>query len=296
MKFGLVGTGYWARKTHAPALASSGDAELTAIWGRNGPAARELASEYEAAAVDDIGELLAAVDAVAFAVPPDVQCPIAIRAATAGKHLLLDKPVATSPTWADALVSAADKTGIASVVFFTARFQENVRDWLLDVAAGGGWAGGAAVWLGTALQDGNPYNTPWRREKGALWDLGPHVVSLLWASLGPVEAVTAQPGQADITHLELRHRGGATSTATLTLSAKESAAYSDLFVWGEAGRRVAPLETHEPVAALRTAIAELTANAESGKTAHPCDVRFGRDVGRVLAAAEHQLKSAPLAG
>jgi hypothetical protein len=45
------------------------------------------------------------------------------------------------------------------------------------------------------------------------------------------------------------------------------------------------------VAALRVALAELTANARSGRVGHPCDVKFGRDVVRVLASAERQLDS-----
>ena len=117
---------------------------------------------------------------------------------------------------ADALVRAVQDSGVASVVFFTARFQPDVRAWLADVASPGRWAGGNAVWLGSALQAGSPFNTPWRRDKGALWDLAPHLVSLLWASLGPVVSVTANAGRADVTHLVLHHASGATSTVTVT--------------------------------------------------------------------------------
>ena len=35
LRFGLVGTGYWARTTHAPSLASSDGIEFVAVWGRN---------------------------------------------------------------------------------------------------------------------------------------------------------------------------------------------------------------------------------------------------------------------
>jgi predicted dehydrogenase len=35
LRFGLVGTGYWARVAHAPALASTDGIEFTAVWGRN---------------------------------------------------------------------------------------------------------------------------------------------------------------------------------------------------------------------------------------------------------------------
>ena len=205
LTFGLVGTGHWAQITHAPALASADGIDFAAVWGRNAGAAAELAGRYHAAAYNDLSEFMVNVDAVAFAVPPDVQAPIAIRAARAGKHLLLEKPMAISPTDADALVDAVEQANVASVVFFTARFQADVRAWLAEVAATGGWAGGCAIWLGSALRAGNPFNTAWRRDKGGLWDLAPHLISLLWASLGPVQSVTAQAGLADVTHLILRH-------------------------------------------------------------------------------------------
>jgi predicted dehydrogenase len=289
LRFGLVGTGHWAQITHAPALASTDGVELAAVWGRNASAAADLAASYHATAYHDLAAFLADVDAVAFAVPPDVQAPIAIRAAAAGKHLLLEKPVAIAAADADALADAVERAGVASVVFFTARFQADVRAWLAEVTATGGWAGGCAVWLGTALQPSSPFNTPWRREKGALWDLAPHLVSLLWASLGPVRSVTARSGLADVTHLILRHETGVTSSVTVTLDATESARLAHLYLWGQAGRSVAPMEAEQPVTPLRTALTELAANARSGRTGHPCDVQFGRAVGRVLADAQRQL-------
>jgi predicted dehydrogenase len=234
------------------------------------------------------------VDAVTFAVPPHVQAPLAVRAAQAGKHLLLEKPVALSVDDADKLVSAVDEAGVGTVVFYTWRFNTEIRAWLTDEQARGGWSregwsGGAAIWLGTSLQEDNPFNTPWRREKGALWDLGPHLVGMMWACLGPVTEVTAVAGKADVTHLVLRHDTGVTSTVTSTQSAPEAAAGVTVFVWGAAGRSVMPVDLVDPVAALRTAAAELIAVAEAGATAHPCDVRFGREITRVLAAAQAQL-------
>jgi predicted dehydrogenase len=289
LRFGLAGTGHWARITHAPALASTDGVEFAAVWGRDPRAAADLAGRYRATAYHDLSEFLASVDAVAFAVPPDVQAPIARQAAEAGKHLLLEKPLAISTADTDALAAVVARAGVASVVFFTSRFQADVRAWLAGVAAAGGWAGGCAVWLGSALREGNPFNTPWRRVHGGLWDVGPHLVSLLWASLGPVRSVTAQAGAGDVSHLILRHQPGVTSTVTVTLNAPPGAALADLFVWGEAGRSVAPLETPQAVTPLRTALTELAAAAGSGQTAHPCDVHFGREVGRVLAEAQRQL-------
>jgi predicted dehydrogenase len=293
LRFGLVGTGHWARITHAPALASTDGVELAAVWGRNADAAADLAAGYHATVPHDLGAFLAGVDAVAFAVPPYVQAPIAVRAARAGKHLLLEKPIAITAADADAVADAVEQARVASVVFFTARFQADVRAWLDKVSAAGGWAGGSAVWLGSALQPRSPFNTPWRRDKGGLWDLAPHVISMLWASLGPVRSVTARAGLADVTHLILRHDTGVTSTVTVTLSAPEDAAFADLYLWGQAGRSVAPTEAEQPVTALRTALTELAANARSGQTAHPCDARFGREVGRVLADAQNQISARP---
>jgi predicted dehydrogenase len=295
LRFGLAGTGHWARITHAPALASADGIEFAAVWGRNTEAARALAAEHNAAAHDDFDAFLSDVDAVAFSVPPDVQAAIAVRAAGAGKHLLLEKPIAISAADGEALVQAVQDAGVASVVFFTARFQPDVRAWLADVVHPGHvvhpgrWSGGNAVWLGSALGGGSPFDTAWRRDKGALWDLAPHVISLLWACLGPVVAVTADAGRGDVTHLVLHHSGGATSTVTVTLGATEAAEYSHIYLWGESGRSAAPPETNQPVQALRVALTELAGNARSGNLDHPCDVRFGRDVGRVLAEAQRQI-------
>ena len=289
LRFGLAGTGYWARIAHAPALASADGIEFAGVWGRNRAAAADLAAAYGVPAHHDIETFLAGLDGVAFALPPDVQAGIAARAARAGKHLLLEKPIAISAAEASALVAAVEQAGVASVVFFTARFQDDVRAWLADVTARGRWAGGSAVWLGSALQPASPFDTPWRRDNGALWDLAPHVVSLLWASLGPVVSVTADAGPADVSHLVLHHENGASSTVTVTLSVPGPAEHAELYLWGETGRSVAPPEQGQTVPALRTALTELARNARSGQAGHACDVRFGQAVWRVLADAQRQL-------
>jgi predicted dehydrogenase len=291
LRFGLVGTGYWARVAHARALADSPGIEFAAVWGRNSAAAAELAAPFGASVQTDFDAFLTAVDAVAFSVPPDVQGELALRAARAGKHLLLEKPVALTTEASDALALAVAEAKVASVVFFTARFQPDARAWLADVAEVGGWAGGHIAWLASVYAESNPFNTPWRREKGALWDLGPHAISLLWPILGPVQWVTADAGRGDITHLVLHHQGGATSTATLTLGAPEPADGFDLQIWGDHGRASAPPQADDPTGALRVALAELAANARTGRTSHPCDVRFGAAVTRVLAEAERAIEA-----
>jgi predicted dehydrogenase len=290
LRFGLVGTGNWAKVAHAPALAASPGIEFAAVWGRNPAAAADLAASFGATAHSEFDAFLAGLDAVAFAVPPDVQSKLALRAAHAGKHLLLEKPVALTTEASDALVTAVAEAGVASVVFFILRFQPDTSAWLADLTSAGGWAGGHANWLEAFLEP-STFDSPWRREKGGLWDLGPHVVSLLWPILGPVESVIADAGRGDRAHLVLHHESGATSTATLTLGAPEAAEGFDLQVWGEHGRaRVPPLADDRTIA-LRVALAELAANARSGRTDHPCDVRFGATVTRLLAEAERAMNA-----
>jgi predicted dehydrogenase len=291
MKFGLVGTGYWARVTHAPAIAATAGAELVGVWGRRPEAVRPIADEHGARAYDDFDALLDDVDAVAFSVPPHVQALLATRAARAGKHLLLDKPIALSRDDSDALVAAVADAGVASVVFFTSRFVPEVRDWLADVTTTADWDGATAHWLGDTFGEGSPYaDSQWRRDKGGLWDLAPHILSIVIPILGPVDRVTSERGQRDTTNLLLHHASGATSVATVSVEAPPAATVMDVVVWGARGRSWMPPGFDAPPAALGVALRELMAAAESGQVEHPCDVRFGRDIVDVLAAAAVQLE------
>lgn len=151
LRIGLFGTGPWARNTQGPALASHPGVVLSGVWGRRPEAANALAAAHGTKAyTGDAGvdELLAASDAVAFALPPDVQAPLAARAAAAGCHLLMDKPVATTVAGAREVAEAADRAQVASVVFCTLRFAEPTAAWIAEQAARGGWFTAHAEWIG----------------------------------------------------------------------------------------------------------------------------------------------------
>jgi predicted dehydrogenase len=286
LRFGLFGTGPWATATQAPAIVAHPDAELVGVWGRNPDKAAALAGESGVRAYTDVDELLADVDAVAVALPPDVQAEIAERAAKAGRHLLLDKPLALTVEAADRVVAAAEAAGVASVVFFTARFQDNVTAALREITATGGWQGGRVAHLSSIFQPGNPYGaSPWRRERGALWDVGPHVLSVLLPVLGPVAEVSAVGGSRATTHLTLRHTDGAVSTASLTLDAPTGAMLRDTDFYGEHGVATMPVPEGSAVAAFGTAIDRLVKGGPE-----PCDVGFGRDVVAVLEAGDIALR------
>jgi len=288
LRFGLVGTGYWARETHAPGIAAAAGASLAAVWGRDHAAASAIAARHGGVGCDDFDDFLARVDAVSFAVPPDVQPALAIRAAAAGKHLLLEKPMALDEATGDRLVAAVESSGVAALVFFTHLFSPPAVSWFEEVD-GARWLGGDAYWLGSALADDNPFNTPWRRRHGGLWDVGPHAVVDLWRTLGPVARVTAELGAPDVTHLVLHHEGGASSTSTLTLSAPDAADGFTMMLWGARGRTRMPIDDVDSMVALTVAAEELVAMARTGRRDHRANVRMGRDVLRILADAQRQL-------
>ncbi|BBC29221.1 hypothetical protein SGFS_005120 [Streptomyces graminofaciens] len=290
MRIGLLGTGPWAEMAYAPALQAHGGLDFVGVWGRRAEAARSLADRHDTRAYEDVDALLTEVDAVAIALPPAVQAPLAVRAARAGRHLLLDKPLATSVEDGRAVVEAAREAGVASVVFFTARFQTAVEAWIGEQAAADGWFTGRAEWLGSVFSSDSPFAaSPWRREKGALWDVGPHALSVLLPTLGEVERVAAAArGPKDTVHLVLGHSGGASSTLTLSLTAPPEAAGATVELRGKSGVAVLPTSAEGAVEALTRAADGLLDAARTGRP-HPCDAAFALRVTELLVEAEEIL-------
>ncbi|HST65115.1 MAG TPA: Gfo/Idh/MocA family oxidoreductase, partial [Mycobacteriales bacterium] len=276
MRFGLFGTGPWAHLAHAPALADHQDVEFVGVWGRDPGKAGVLAAEHGARPYEKVEDLLGDVDAVAIALPPDVQAPLAARAARAGRHLFLDKPIALTTAAADAIVDAVTETGVRSVVFFTNRFKPSVVSFLREAIATGGWDGGRATLLGSVA--GTPYDaSPWRHEHGGLWDVGPHALSVLLPVLGPVVRVTAAAGPHQTSTVLLAHEGGAVSTMVLSLASPVTT--WDVTFYGESGWTSTQAEGDSHAAA----VAALTVLVEGEDT--DCDVVLGRDIVAILESA-----------
>jgi predicted dehydrogenase len=270
LRFGVLGTGYWAQEAHASALAAHPDAELVAVWGRDPAKTDAAARRFGIAGFSDLDRLLAEVDAVAIAVPPDVQAELAVAAAATGRHLLLDKPLALSLDAADRVVAAVEEHRVASLVFFTLRFLPPVAAWTEQATATGGWHGGDGAWLGTALQPGSPFaGSRWRQRKGALWDLGPHMLSLVLATLGPVDRVAAGTGLGDTVHLVLHHQDGASSTLALSQTVPAAAEGIGCQLWGQAGRSVVPPFELAHLVALEEAIGQFAAMVAACRARRP---------------------------
>lgn len=287
VRIGLVGAGPWARETHAPALTAHPGVDFVGGWARDPAAAAELFPR----SFGSPAELFDAVDAVAFAVPPNVQAELAVEAARAGKHLVLDKPIALDVDGAVALTEAVEAAGVRSIVAFTRRFAPETREFLARAAELGPVAA-EAQWLSGAALAGKFAASAWRQEQGALFDVGPHVLDLLDAVAGPLSGVDAARYDAasDTWTAQLSHDGGATST--LSLSLRTPVLPTVMRVSAHSAQGMAVLESRETPSTecFRVLLDEFLAVIATGAD-HPLDVRRGLDLQRVIA----QVQAAPSA-
>lgn len=285
VRVGLVGAGPWATAVHAPCIAAHPGTELAAVWARRPEAAADMGAPF----VADFDELLSTVDAVAFAVPPAIQAEMAIKAANAGKHVILEKPIADTVENAQRLVDAVERAGVASMVVFIRRFAPETVQWLDDVQ-GQTWAGANARWLSGALLGGKYSGSAWRHAGGALMDVGPHVFDLLDAALGPaVEVVAAHHGVADLWTVVLAHEGGATSTSSLSMFMPVDPTVTDLSVYGDGGYRELIGRATSAQDAYATLLDDFTGMVDDRRTEHPLNVHRGLMIQRLLDAVVTKL-------
>jgi len=289
LRVGLVGAGPWAEMVHAPGIANHPGTTLTGVWARRPEAATALARIHGAEPFEDYSTLLSTVDAVAFAVPPAIQGPMAIEAARAGKHLILEKPFAASVEVAEQLVAAVTDAGLASLVVLTRRYAPETKELLAQLHRTGGWTGGDGRWLTGALLDGPFSNSPWRHEKGALDDIGPHAFDLLDAALGEItDVIAAHVSDTGLWQLILQHAGGATSTLSLTLSLPLQPPFADFTVFGPNGHRTLNSRDTSAQECFTNLLDDFVAMVQSGTTTHECDVRRGLHLQKVIDLARRK--------
>lgn len=283
---GLVGAGPWAGKAYAPMLAAGPETRLAAVWTRRPEAARELAAAHGAEAPATFDALLERCEAVAFAVPPDVQAELAIRAARAGKDLLLDKPLALALEPAERLARAVEDTGVVTQLMLTHRFRSRTINFL-EQARGWDAFGGRLTFLSGAFIRG-PYACAWRKEHGAIHDLGPHAFDLLDASLGPIESIAGRGDPRGYLALTCRHAGGAVSDVALSGVAPLEKTVFRLDLYGPRGAIAfdgVAAAVEEPWAEIRRRFAEAVRAGQSSTL----DVRRGLLLQRVMDQALRSL-------
>ncbi|MBP2321466.1 putative dehydrogenase [Kibdelosporangium banguiense] len=292
LRVGLIGAGNWAQRIHAPGLANHPGVRFTSVWARRRDAAESVAHSYCAEIADDPSSLIDSVDAVAFAVPPAVQAELALQAVKAGKHVIVEKPLAASLGEAERLAGAIADAGVASLVALIRRFAHETVEWLDDLRSHGGWVGGNAQWMSGALLSDDYVNSAWRHESGALLDIGPHVIDLMDAALGQVtDVVAATRGPLDLWHILLAHAGGATSTITMSLKMPLRPTVVDFSVYGDYGYRRLPGRVGPADQCYAALLDDFVAMVHSDTTSHPCDAQRGLHLQRLIATITERTRT-----
>jgi 1,5-anhydro-D-fructose reductase (1,5-anhydro-D-mannitol-forming) len=246
--WGIVGLGRIATEEIAPAVTAAPNSTLAGVVSRDAAKAREFAAQHGAAAAyDDYQALLddPAVDAVYIATPNGMHADQVVAAARAGKHVLCDKPLATSVAEAERAVAECDAAGVALGTTFQARAyegMEEVRKLLADGEIGSVRLAQVELAAGRHLPKG------WRTDPsvagaGAMHNMGVHAYDLLRYLFGAeVTEVTAvvdiEPGyEVDTLALALlRFDNGALAYVNANQSLSDP--QRDIAIYGTEGRVV----------------------------------------------------------
>jgi predicted dehydrogenase len=211
----IFGTGFMGR-VHLEAVRRLEFVEAAAIAGRNAEAAQRLGAGFSVPKItNNYREILRdpAIDAVHICTPNAQHFPMAKDALNAGKHVICEKPLATSVDDGEELVALAAERGLRNCVCHNLRFYPMVQQMRAMRKAGD--LGELLVVQGTYFQDWLLYDTDWNwrvdakaggpsrcmADIGSHWfDLAEHVtglqVSSLCADLQTFHPTRKQPKQS----------------------------------------------------------------------------------------------------
>jgi UDP-N-acetyl-2-amino-2-deoxyglucuronate dehydrogenase len=196
LNFGIIGCGRIAYK-HAEAIKKNEKANLLCVCDIIEERATEYKDKYGAEAhFTDYRKMLeySGLDVVNICTPSGMHAEMGIAAAKAGKHVIVEKPMALSLKDADDLIEACDENGVKLAVCFQNRFNPPVQKLrraleegrfgkLTHASATVRWFRpqdyyDQAPWRGTRAMDG-----------GCLMNQSIHNIDLLQWMMGPVESV-----------------------------------------------------------------------------------------------------------
>jgi predicted dehydrogenase len=126
LRAGVIGVGHLGRH-HARLYASSTDSTLIGVVDHDHERASFIGGQYGARAFDNVPELLNHVDVVSIAVPTSAHYSVTKVCLAAGKHVLVEKPIAVWPIEAQELVELAKRNGCTLQVGHSERFNPIVR-------------------------------------------------------------------------------------------------------------------------------------------------------------------------
>lgn len=197
IRVGIIGTGAIAQTIHLPILSRMDDVEIAALADIDKPKLQTLAEKYKVAEYyHDHQKLLAmdGIDAVHICTPNSLHAPIALDALAAGKHVLVERPIARTTDEADAMVAEAKKRKKILMVGMNNRFRPDAM--ILKNFVDGNELGNIfytkAGWL---RRRGSWNETGWARKKhiaggGVFIDLGIPMLDLSMWLMGKPKPVS----------------------------------------------------------------------------------------------------------
>jgi predicted dehydrogenase len=190
--FGVIGTGVWG-ETHLMAYSYAPQVRLAYVCDKNETLGRQRAEQYGAESfTTDYRELLARPDiaAVSIVTPDFLHREIAVAACEAGKHVLIEKPMATTLADCEAMIAAAQANGVTLMVDFHNRFNAAFVALKQAIVAG---KMGEPQMISLRLNDTIYVPTEmlsWAGQSSVLWFLGSHSLDLVrWLFDDEVERV-----------------------------------------------------------------------------------------------------------
>ncbi|MBO1004013.1 Gfo/Idh/MocA family protein [Pseudogracilibacillus auburnensis] len=194
LKVGVIGCGSISRYRHLPEYAANSQVEIVAVCDIIEDRATEMAEQYNATAYTDYNKMLeeADIDVVSVCTPNYLHAPMSIDALNAGKHVLCEKPMATSEEEAKNMIAAAEASGKKLMIAHNQRFVTSHAKAREIIKSG---AAGRIYSFRTAF--GHPGPEGWsidgreswffRKDEafiGAMGDLGVHKTDLMRYLLG----------------------------------------------------------------------------------------------------------------
>jgi predicted dehydrogenase len=235
LRVALVGCGKVAG-IHAAALAALPEAEFVAACDTSADRAAAFAGKYGVRPFNDLAAMLrdARPDAVIVGTPHPAHAEAAVRAADAGVHVLVEKPLAATLADCDAMIAAARKSGVTLGVISQRRFYAPVQRMKRAIDKGkiGAPALGVFIqysWRDAAYYASDPWRGKWDTEGGGvLVNQSSHQLDILLSLMGPAAEVSGYwanlnhpTAEVDDTAVaSIRFRNGGLGSIVTSLSQK----------------------------------------------------------------------------
>ena len=190
VQLAIAGAGHMGAR-HAAAIRTCESAELVAVWSRTRAHAARLAGEHGARVAESLSALVESfdIDAVIVCTPPAHHAEPALAAFRAGKHVIVEKPLARSISHGERMIEAADAAGLFLMTAHVARHLPLLRTLHDQVLSG---AIGEIAMIHMSRETATALSG-WRIDPaeggGVVLHLGIHEFDWLLWTAGPVERV-----------------------------------------------------------------------------------------------------------